>query len=122
MQAFHVLVRHRQRIMWAYIFVVIMLLTAPLPQELEKGAASSFWYAHFALFFFLAIIVEFAHLFSLGKETLAKTLVFALAMELVQLLLPYRTFDIADMAVNISGVVIAYATLAMKKFMTSSST
>lgn len=110
------LVELRQRIMWTYLAVTFILLTAPLPQglgELKVGTPSA--YIHFILFLFLAVVVEFAHLFSLDRKTLINAGVFALVMELIQLLLPYRSFEIMDMMANISGAFTGYAILTVLK-------
>ncbi len=104
----NVLIKYRIHIMWTYIALVIILLTAPLPFEegyqTEKTASIS----HFLMFFLLGIIVEFAYLFLFDKIRLAKLLVFAIIMETIQMALPYRVFDINDVGMNVVGVLVSY--------------
>ena len=109
------LFKYRFYIMWAYIFIVIVLLVAPLPFDEGYQTEKTAGYSHFLLFFLFGVIVEFAYLFSFNKETIIKTFAFAVIMEFIQLLLPYRVFDFADMGMNVGGLLVSYTSLFIWK-------
>ena len=102
------LLKLRLHIMWIYIAIVIILLTAPLPLEEGYGTGKTASVSHFLMFFLLGIVVEFAYLFSFDIKRVAELIVFAIIMETIQLALPYRVFDFADMGMNVIGIIISY--------------
>lgn len=108
------LIRFRRHIMWIYILIVVILLTAPLPLQEGYQTEKKASIAHFLMFFILLGVVEFANLFSLTKETLIKAIIFGIVMESIQKFLPYRVFDFMDLMLNITGIIISY--LTMKSF------
>jgi glycopeptide antibiotics resistance protein len=108
-------VRFRKYILAAYLLVVFLFLTLPLPAG--EGGGSS-WIApvgHFTLFFGLYGIAEFAHLFKTDTKLLLNCLALAVLFEILQLALPYRAFDFFDMATNIFGVSLSFAAVSLTK-------
>ena len=112
-----IIIKFRFYIMWTYIVALFVLLTTPLPLQEGYQTATYATYAHFLMFFILVVIVWFAYLFSIDMIMLIKLLAFAIIMEIIQLPLPYRVFDIMDMTMNVIGVLTAYLLLKILKNM-----
>ena len=108
-------VRFRKYILAAYMLVVFLLLTLPLPAAATSGGSWISILGHFALFFGLYAVAEFAHLFKTDTRLLLNCLALAVLLEILQLALPYRFFDFFDMATNVLGVSLSFALISLTK-------
>jgi VanZ family protein len=91
----------------AWLFTAVLLL-APLTSPIRVSYADLI--AHFLVFACLAFgTVGFSHRGSELTLLAAATIAGGVALEIAQGLVPYRTFDILDMAANTLGAMVGYA-------------
>lgn len=94
--------RHRRSIFAAYLVVVVVLLLAPITQELAHPELTWFDKAvHFVLFVGLAVL-GFWNRASVPAVMLF-TVALAGALELIQWPLPYRSAELLDFVAGVVG-------------------
>jgi VanZ family protein len=91
---------------WACFLVVLFLST--LPGTKVQFISTSDKLVHFAAFFVLSILLLFAYKFT--KPFFMTSLlmaVFGIVIEVLQIYVPYRTFDVYDFLADMLGVMTA---------------
>lgn len=100
----------RMMILFFWLFAVLVLSVVPVSSP-EMGGTPADKVAHFLLYGVTALLVARAirKRMPKGWSVIAAVVIasaYGAAMEVVQHLLPYRSFSFADMAANFAGAVV----------------
>lgn len=114
------MIRVVKSLFWLWLIILIVINVIPLGNDVKSGmSGTKLWNFRLDYLLHLAMILVFAWIWLLGKlmdimwfsnmETLKYSAVIvlcAIGLELLQFLLPWRTFNPMDMIFNLTGAML----------------
>lgn len=88
----------------AWAFVILYFATSVPSESSGQAFVANDKIMHFAAFGILAIFLSFSEKFSKLQWPMTISFVYAAMIEIVQFFIPYRTFDLLDLAAGALGV------------------